>query len=470
MDVTFSNKDSLWFSPLQVKVPKNDDQKLTVTFLSLLIRHCQAEFQKNHSRDDTICQQKEEHQRVDEAKASRSVSNIKFIAELFRLKMLSEAAIHSCIQRLLNNKDDESLECLCHLLNNIGRELELQTAKRVMDKYFSQVSHIIKEGKTKVSGMLKDTACLRRRNWMPGSREKDEIYMEDESPNSPSSALQPSSEPCIVPQTSAVEPSSSESAVCKEEPALPPQDADSSSANQPIQDTEDSHLSNKLKQDNKRDDNSQLEMKQEETGQTLSFAPIKPSLTEDEMENFSEVIVDDYLRTNDLKEALQLMSLLKSPSVLHVFVRNAVDLTFECSSRTRRQTGLLLLELMKSGVLNTEQFFRGLKEILEVADYISADVPEIWLRLAEVLSPVLHEGGVSMAEFFGKIKTLVPLGPAGVLLAHILTMLSSRITQKDLKVMWNTAGFKWEDFLHSGDDVEKFKADWKLQYTESEFL
>eukprot|EP00064_Thunnus_orientalis_P018115 superscaffoldBa00004067_g18206 len=436
----------------KMQVPAKDAPKLPGSFQTLLIRRCQAEFQNNHGRDDT-CEERQsrdegEHEQLrteqyDANASRRSVSNIKFIAELFRLKMLSEAAVHSCIQTLLNKQDGESLECLCHLLNNIGKELELLTAKRVMDRYFKKVADIVKEGKMSatVSHLLKDLADLRQRNWLPETMEIDEIFMEDERPDTTSlSALQPSGH-CTVPQSS----------------------ADSSSAHQLIQGTEESHQC-------ECHDNREPEAKKEETRQTLSISPAKLPLTEDDMEDFSETIIHEYLRTGDLKEAVHIISHLNSPSVLHVFVRNAVDLTLESGSRTRRKAGLLLLELFRSGVLHTKQFFEGLKDILEVTDYIFADVPEVWLCLAEILSPVLHEGGVSMAELFGKIKTLVPLGPAGVLLAHILTMLSSSITQRTIKVMWNNAGIKWEDVLHSSDDVKMFKADWMLGYTEGDDL
>ncbi|XP_042271492.1 eukaryotic translation initiation factor 4 gamma 1-like [Thunnus maccoyii] len=471
------------------------DLKLPGSFQTLLIRRCQAEFVKHHGKDETFEQmqskdvsliitttkfleeQEEEHQRLrnelDNAEASsRSVSNIKFIAELFRLKMLSEAAVHSCMQRLLNNQDEESLECICTLLNSIGKELELLTPKKIMDSYFRKVADIIKQGKTssRVSDLLKNIADLRHRNWIPECIDMDQIVMEDEhsgdSTNSLSSSSSSSSSSghSTIHQTSAVVQLSSESAVCKEEPALPSLDADSSSANQHIQDSEESHPFDK--QNDKQEDNSHPELNKEETRQTLSFTPFQHSLTEDEMEIFAEAIIDKYLRTDDLKEVLHIVSHLNSPSVLYIFVRNAVDLTFECGSRTRRQVGMLLLELVKSGALHTEQFFRGLKEILQVADYISTDVPEIWLCLAEVLSPVLHEGGISMAELFGEIQTLVPLGPAGVLLAHILTILSSSISLKTIKAMWNNAGVKWQDFLHSGDDIRKFTANWKVEYTD----
>ena len=89
----------------------------------------------------------------------------------------------------------------------------------------------------------------------------------------------------------------------------------------------------------------------------------------------------------------------------------------------------------------------GLQEICDVADYFTANVPQMWLCLAELISPALHEGGISMAELSKQIKTLVPVGHAGLLLAHVLTLLSNSI--RDIAVMW-------KDSLHSSVDVCKF--------------
>ena len=47
----------------------------------------------------------------------------RFIAELFKLKMLTEGIMHGCIQKLLRSSDEDSLECLSGLLKNIGKEL-----------------------------------------------------------------------------------------------------------------------------------------------------------------------------------------------------------------------------------------------------------------------------------------------------------------------------------------------------------
>lgn len=39
-------------------------------------------------------------------------------------------------------------------------------------------------------------------------------------------------------------------------------------------------------------------------------------------------------------------------------------------------------------------------DTLEQADDMAIDIPHIWLYLAELLSPVLREGGFSMRELF----------------------------------------------------------------------
>ena len=67
----------------------------------------------------------------------RSLGNIKFIGELFKLKMLTEAIMHDCVLKLLKNHDEESLECLCRLLATIGKDLDFEKAKVTCDPFDS---------------------------------------------------------------------------------------------------------------------------------------------------------------------------------------------------------------------------------------------------------------------------------------------------------------------------------------------
>ncbi len=55
----------------------------------------------------------------------RSLGNIRFIGELFKLKMLPEAIIYECITKLLKSaSDEESLECFSKLITTTGKYLE----------------------------------------------------------------------------------------------------------------------------------------------------------------------------------------------------------------------------------------------------------------------------------------------------------------------------------------------------------
>jgi len=48
----------------------------------------------------------------------------RFIGELFKLGMLTTNIMQRCIKDLLQEGDEESLECLCKLLTTIGKDLE----------------------------------------------------------------------------------------------------------------------------------------------------------------------------------------------------------------------------------------------------------------------------------------------------------------------------------------------------------
>lgn len=41
-----------------------------------------------------------------------------------------------------------------------------------------------------------------------------------------------------------------------------------------------------------------------------------------------------------------------------------------------------------------------LMEVLEVAEDMAIDVPHIWVYLAELIAPMLHEGGIPMGSLF----------------------------------------------------------------------
>jgi hypothetical protein len=69
------------------------------------------------------------------------ISDIKFIGELFKGRMLPEKIMHECIRVLLKDQENPSeydIESLCKLIKTIGKGLDTAEprAKAAMDQYF----------------------------------------------------------------------------------------------------------------------------------------------------------------------------------------------------------------------------------------------------------------------------------------------------------------------------------------------
>ncbi|XP_013881883.1 eukaryotic translation initiation factor 4 gamma 1 [Austrofundulus limnaeus] len=629
-----------------LKVITPDKPALNVNFRKLLLNRCQKEFEKDKD-DDEIFEKKqkeleaasgeEEKQRLieelEEAKDKarrRSLGNIKFIGELFKLKMLTEVIMHDCIVKLLKNHDEESLECLCRLLSTIGKDLDFEKAKPRMDQYFNQMEKIIKERKTtsRIRFMLQDVLDLRRNNWVPrrgdqGPKTIDQIHKDAEleehreqmkvqqalisrkdssggpggrmsggpggrgGPHTPGRGAPPqdegwntvpisknrpidtsrlskitktpvldfnnqllapggkgtwgswgkgssggsSSKPAdsgpesgsrLAPSTpnrfSALQQSSSLSGSSLESDRRVPQRNSSSRERSDHFERSDRSGDRFDRRDERRDDRDRNRLqvtkqsfgrekdeRSRERGQGGSSDPIrrvasmtdeqsqssrerarskekvnqettaapppdqtpsKPALTEEEVDKKSTAIIEEYLHINDMREALQCVRELNSTELLFVFVRNGLESTLERSTIAREHMGQLLHQLIKTGLLPKQQYYKGFQVIMEVAEDMAIDIPHIFLYLAELITPMLHEGGIPMGELFKEIsKPLIPLDKAGVLLVHILTLLCKEMSHKKAGTMWRESGLQWTDFLPEDVDINKFVTEQNVEFT-----
>ena len=59
----------------------------------------------------------------------RSLGNVRFIGELYKLQLLTEPIMHDCVIKLLESSDQESLECMCRLMTTVGQRLDVERAK-----------------------------------------------------------------------------------------------------------------------------------------------------------------------------------------------------------------------------------------------------------------------------------------------------------------------------------------------------
>ncbi|NXB38499.1 IF4G3 factor, partial [Eulacestoma nigropectus] len=590
-----------------LKVPMADKPGSTVNFRKLLLNRCQKEFEKDKADDDVFEKKQKEleaattpeektrlHDELEEAKDKarrRSIGNIKFIGELFKLKMLTEAIMHDCVVKLLKNHDEESLECLCRLLTTIGKDLDFEKAKPRMDQYFNQMEKIVKERKTssRIRFMLQDVIDLRLCNWVSrradqGPKTIEQIHKEAKieeqeeqrkvqqlmtkdkrRPGVPrvdeggwntvqgaknSRVLDPTkflkiTKPTIdekiqlVPkaQLGSWGKGSSGGAKASEMDSLRPSATSLnrfSALQPPVSPVSASSVSSELESrraltsrgstgrekndkplppslsrpntflrgssskelllDNQAQEEQRREMletvKQLTGGMEMDRnsteaernkakesakpeappAPVqeKPSLSEEEIERKCKSIIDEFLHINDFKEAMQCVEELSAQNLLPVFVRVGVESTLERSQITRDHMGQLLHQLVQSGKLSKQDFFKGFSETLEMADDMAIDIPHIWLYLAELVTPMLKEGGISMRELIQEFsKPLLPVGRAGVLLAEILHLLCKQMSHKKVGALWRESGLSWKDYLPEGEDVHTFLMEQKLEFTES---
>uniref|UniRef100_A0A8C5H6E8 Eukaryotic translation initiation factor 4 gamma 1-like n=1 Tax=Gouania willdenowi TaxID=441366 RepID=A0A8C5H6E8_GOUWI len=557
-----------------LKVQTKDKPGSEADFRKLLLNRCQKEFEKDKD-DDEIFEKKqkeldaasgeEEKQRLreelEEAKDKarrRSLGNIKFIGELFKLKMLTEVIMHDCIVKLLKNHDKESLECLCRLLSTIGKDLDFEKAKPRMDQYFHQMGKIVKEKKTssRIRFMLQDVLDLRGNNWVPrrgdqGPKTIDQIHKEaemeehreqmkvqqaiisnkntgggpgappqDEGWNTvPISKNRPidtsrlskitkvgaglegyhNNRPSLYQQDAKTTPNSSsrERSDRFDRSERGNERFDRSERGSERFDRRDSRDRNQLqvtKRSFSREKEERVQDREQrgpsdvvgfrvylifffflsvrpEKGETAAMPPLpqpttKSALTEEQVEQKATAIIEEYLHIKDLKEAVQCVKDLASTQLLFVFVRNGLESTLDRSPMHREHMGLLFHQLIKTGSLPAQQYYKGLQEILEVAEDMAIDIPHMWLYLAELITPMLHEGGVPMGELFSVIsKHLVPLSRVGVLLVHILTLLCKEMSHKKAGTMWREAGLQWKDFLPEDVDVNKFVTEKNVEFT-----
>uniref|UniRef100_A0A452E1U6 Eukaryotic translation initiation factor 4 gamma 1 n=1 Tax=Capra hircus TaxID=9925 RepID=A0A452E1U6_CAPHI len=580
----FQNPTSPWPMPT---LPTTEKPTVTVNFRKLLLNRCQKEFEKDKDDDEVFEKKqkemdeaataeergrlKEELEEARDIARRRSLGNIKFIGELFKLKMLTEAIMHDCVVKLLKNHDEESLECLCRLLTTIGKDLDFEKAKPRMDQYFNQMEKIIKEKKTssRIRFMLQDVLDLRKSNWVPrrgdqGPKTIDQIHKEAEMeehrehikvqqlmakgsdkrrggpPGPPISRGLPlvddggwntvpiskGSRPIDTSRlTKITKPGSIDSNNQLFAPGgrlswgkgssggsgAKPSDAASEAARPatstlnrfsalqqtvPTESTDNRRVVQRSSLSRERgekagDRGDRLERSERggDRGDRLDRArtpatkrsfskeveersrerpsqpdglrkaasltedrdrgreavkreaalppvsPPKAALSEEELEKKSRAIIEEYLHLNDMKEAVQCVQELASPSLLFIFVRHGIESTLERSAIAREHMGRLLHQLLCAGHLSTAQYYQGLYEILELAEDMEIDIPHVWLYLAELITPILQEGGVPMGELFREItKPLRPLGKAASLLLEILGLLCKSV------VRWGRCG------------------------------
>lgn len=88
--------------------------------------------------------------------------------------MLTAKIMRRCLDILIKNRDEESLECLCKLMTTVGKELEDKHGVKLND-LFDTMEEIVsrKDGSisSRVRFMLQDVIDLRKNRWIARRQE-----------------------------------------------------------------------------------------------------------------------------------------------------------------------------------------------------------------------------------------------------------------------------------------------------------
>ena len=168
-------------------MPSNNDPSKMASCRTILLTKCQKEFDTDFYQEinyDKLIievqacpdeQKKKELQKLADDKLTKAkrryLGNIKFIGELFKLNMLTEGIMNTCIERLLKQEsDEENIECLCRLLISIGKEVDKPNNYVKMESFFDKLDKIVKKKDcvtARIRFMIMDVIDLRNNKWAP---------------------------------------------------------------------------------------------------------------------------------------------------------------------------------------------------------------------------------------------------------------------------------------------------------------
>lgn len=139
-------------------------------FRMVLLNKCQEEFElgtveRNNDMDEI---EKEDHKFKTK---KRMLSNINFIAELFKTNVIVEPVMYECFNHLLKNQtkenpDEEQIEAVCKLMINVGNIIDPDRVNKRIDGYILQLKDLQKcNVSARIRFMIDDLVDIRDNSW-----------------------------------------------------------------------------------------------------------------------------------------------------------------------------------------------------------------------------------------------------------------------------------------------------------------
>eukprot|EP00005_Dracoamoeba_jomungandri_P002990 CAMPEP_0174257474 /NCGR_PEP_ID=MMETSP0439-20130205/6602_1 /TAXON_ID=0 /ORGANISM="Stereomyxa ramosa, Strain Chinc5" /LENGTH=893 /DNA_ID=CAMNT_0015340569 /DNA_START=29 /DNA_END=2710 /DNA_ORIENTATION=+ len=149
------------------------------TFRRLLLNKCQEEFENKNAVQKKLLQLSADDKTYQEKKLrNRMLGNIIFIGQLFKLRILTEKIMHSCVIRSLlpATPSATDLEALCKLMTTVGEQLDKQNktyrntnkqGEGPMDHYFKRMAQYSEDPEVplRTRFILQNAIELRASGW-----------------------------------------------------------------------------------------------------------------------------------------------------------------------------------------------------------------------------------------------------------------------------------------------------------------
>lgn len=190
----------------------------------------------------------------------------------------------------------------------------------------------------------------------------------------------------------------------------------------------------------------------------------KPNVSDDEIERKVKSSMGEYFINENLEDIVLDMKEWLNPNFVAKYINQCVMHVLESKSKERKQTGVVLKELIKKKLILSKDILEGFSEVLQSAEDFIVDIPKFWEYLAELVEPLLGEGGLNFA-FLRPFTSSISSPMATTFIAAVFKeLVKSKGDAATVERLWSSANVQLDSILPQGVDVNKFVKDNNLEF------
>lgn len=521
-------------STISVDVQGPNNEKKKIKFNTLLLERCQTCFETDKYKDLDLekrlkeideCEDKEKKKQLiddlDEDKRlvrKKSLGNIKLIGALYKHDRLRDEIMNLCIETLINDNVEDSLECLCSLLKEIGGKYEASIQsnhkKSQFNSQMNKLEAIVKENKiaSRIKFLIMDVLDMRKDNWkvrklQEGNKPKkidevhEDIKKEEEQCSIQYSQLSKRNDSMKKRNDNWMNSGSRKSQQSSNDalnnlrklneqrntftPNLGPGGPTfglgmgmsswshgASGAKTSIASTSQDKKLNHWQQRNPINDRSQQASPAVKARQFRG----NYKLEEDNFDFISQLsdFLKAYIKSNSIDKLVDSIYDNCTEECVHLFVVAAIDCACESLLKNIEQIGEVLANLViVKRVISYSQFHKGLKHHLDQSEDIVTDVPKFHEYIGQILSHFFNKLSDNDRRPFLKeaLQPCIELNTSLLMVIHMIKHLIRDDVCQDISEpakKWVASNLDWNDFLK--ENSEQFLKDSLKKYDLSAFV